>query len=242
MAESHGWNLDGVEIRELTPPEDVSRSRRTEHDVSSRQRVELASTTKPILDGCRTAEADARRLRLALGAAPPRGHRAALPPADSCAEAVLRDPRLHGRAARRHDGDRPRPADAEHRARRRAARAAATPSTARSVAGCGRQVPWRAVSRRIPRLRDLNREGSRSSRGWSPPSTARSRRARSCASEIRRARHAARRRHRGRARARSSSAPPEPASRHWPRSSRPPPRLAASTRRSSSSTRAPKRC
>ncbi len=51
---------------------------------------------------------------------------------------------LHGAAARRPDGDRPRPADAEHRARRRAARSAESASTAPSAAGCG-SLKYRGV-------------------------------------------------------------------------------------------------
>ena len=46
VAESHGWRLDGVAIRELTPAEADARPRRAEHDVPSvrdRARVDDAS-------------------------------------------------------------------------------------------------------------------------------------------------------------------------------------------------------
>jgi circadian clock protein KaiC len=35
VAESHGWSLDGIKIRELAPTEDALRPGRAEHDVSS---------------------------------------------------------------------------------------------------------------------------------------------------------------------------------------------------------------
>ena len=99
--------------------------------------VELAATTKLILAGRRDAQADARRLRLAVGAAAAGRQPAALPPPDPGAQAVLRRPQLHGAAARRHDGRRSRPAGAEHRARRHPA-GAAQPGVRRRAAAAAR--------------------------------------------------------------------------------------------------------
>ena len=49
VAESHGWVLDGIHIRELTPPENELESRRAEHDVSP-VRGRAGVDTKLILD------------------------------------------------------------------------------------------------------------------------------------------------------------------------------------------------
>ena len=62
----------------------------------------------------------------------------------------------------------------------------------------GRQVPRRAVPRRLSRLRHSARRASRSSRGWSRPNIARPSDAGAARQRRRRARRAARRRHRGR--------------------------------------------
>jgi circadian clock protein KaiC len=55
VAESHGWALEGVEIRELTPPEGVL-DRDEQNTLFDPSEIELASTTKLILD-------DVERLR-----------------------------------------------------------------------------------------------------------------------------------------------------------------------------------
>ena len=94
-AESHGWTLDGIDIRELTPPEGSSRRRRAEHDVPSvGGRAGLDDEADP--GGRGAAEAHRRRLRFALRAAAPGRQRAALSSADSGAEAVLCDAPVHG--------------------------------------------------------------------------------------------------------------------------------------------------
>ena len=158
-------------IRELTPPEDALEPDE-QNTMFHPSEVELASTTKLILDDVerlkptRVVFDSLSELRLLAGS------RAALPPADPRAEAVLRDPGLHGRPARRPDGDRPRPADAEHRARRRPARAAAIPSTAPSVAGCASSSTAACSFAAATTTTSSARAASRSSRAWSPPSTA----------------------------------------------------------------------
>ena len=48
VAESHGWTLDGIEIRELTPPEDAL-DPDEQNTMFHPSEVELASTTKLIL-------------------------------------------------------------------------------------------------------------------------------------------------------------------------------------------------
>ena len=135
-AESHGWALDGIEIRELTPPEeelDLDEQNTMFHP----SEVELASITKLILDDVERLKPTCvvfdslSELRLLAGSAAP------LPAADSRAEAVLRDQAVHRAAARRPDRDRSRSAGAEHRARRRAARAAESRVRIASVAGSG---------------------------------------------------------------------------------------------------------
>jgi hypothetical protein len=49
IAESHGWTLDGIEIRELTPPEDAL-DLDEQNTMFHPSEIELASTTKRILD------------------------------------------------------------------------------------------------------------------------------------------------------------------------------------------------
>ena len=122
-------------IRELTPPEDAL-DPDEQNTMFHPSEVELAATTKLILEDVerlkptRVVFDSLSELRLLAG------KRAPLSPADSRAQAVLRDARLHGPAARRPDRDRSRPAGAEHRARRRPARAAEPRVRRRSVAGC----------------------------------------------------------------------------------------------------------
>jgi len=55
VAQSHGWSLDGIEIRELTPPE-AALDLEEQNTLFHPSEIELASTTKLILD-------DAERLR-----------------------------------------------------------------------------------------------------------------------------------------------------------------------------------
>ena len=88
-AASHGWVLDGIEIRELTPPEGAL-DPDEQNTMFHPSEVELAVDHQADPGGRRAAEADARRLRFALGAAAPGRQRAALSPADPGAEAVLR--------------------------------------------------------------------------------------------------------------------------------------------------------
>jgi circadian clock protein KaiC len=98
VADSHGWDLSGVVIRELTPSE-ADLDPDGQHTMFHPSEVELASATTRIL---RDGEA-----AIAVRAAPAARDPAALPPPDPGAEAVLRDPRLHGGAARRHDLEQP---------------------------------------------------------------------------------------------------------------------------------------
>ena len=49
VAESHGWNLDGIHIRELTPPE-AALDPDEQNTMFHPSEIELAATMKPILD------------------------------------------------------------------------------------------------------------------------------------------------------------------------------------------------
>ena len=84
---SHGWSLDGITIRELLPHEARARAEE-QYTMFHPSEVELAETTQDDPRGRRALEPDARRVRLALGAAPAGGQPAALPPADPRAQAV----------------------------------------------------------------------------------------------------------------------------------------------------------
>ena len=68
VAESHGWTLDGIDVRELTPAGSGS-DPDEQYTMFHPSEVELARRRKRILARRRTAEADARRLRFAVGAA-----------------------------------------------------------------------------------------------------------------------------------------------------------------------------
>ena len=94
VAESHGWGLDGIEIRELTPPE-AALDPDEQNTMFHPSEIELAATTKLILDDVERLQADSGRLRLTVGIAAPGGHGTSLSPPDPRAEAVFRDPRLH---------------------------------------------------------------------------------------------------------------------------------------------------
>ena len=89
-----------------------------------------------------------RRARLALGDAPAGARSAAIPAADPRPQGILRRPRLHGPDARRSHVRRQRPPAAEHRARRRPARAAAVRVRAVAPAAAHRQAPRRAADER----------------------------------------------------------------------------------------------
>ena len=97
VAQSHGWDLTGVTIRELLPPDGALESDE-QYTMYHPSEVELASTTKLILEDVRAAEADPGGVRLAVGAAAGRRQPAALSPADSGAQAVLLRPAVHGRS------------------------------------------------------------------------------------------------------------------------------------------------
>ena len=164
-------------IRELTPPE-ADLEPDEQNTMFHPSEVELGVTTQAIL-------ADVERLKptrvvfdslseLRLLA----GTRAALPPADSRTEAVLRDAGVHGPPARRHDRHRSRPADAEHRARRGAAGAAqpeygAERRRLRVVKYRGVHVPRRLSRLRHPEGRHRGVPAAR--RGRAPAARARTR-------------------------------------------------------------------
>ncbi len=171
--------------RELIPSEDELEPDE-QNTMFHPSEVELARDHEAHPRRRRRDQADALRLRLAVGAASARRQRAALSPADPRAQAVLRRRGMHGPAARRPDGDRSRPAGAEHRPRRRAARAAEPRIRRGAPPAARREVPRRAIPRRLSRLRDPARRHWRSSRGSSPRNTAgRCRRAQKLPSGIR---------------------------------------------------------
>ena len=89
IAESHGWNIDRVHVKELTPSEDELEPGE-QNTMFHPSEVELVETTKRILADVERAQADALGLRFAVGAAPARRQCAALSAADPRAEAVLR--------------------------------------------------------------------------------------------------------------------------------------------------------
>ena len=92
VAESHGWSLDGITIRELVALGAEPASPTSSTPCSTRPRSSSARPRQAILDGGRARQADARRVRLAVGAAAARRQPAALPPPDPRAQAVLRRP------------------------------------------------------------------------------------------------------------------------------------------------------
>ena len=161
VAESHGWSLDGVTIRELAPSEGSLRPDE-QYTMFHPSEVELSETTRTILDDVERLKPDARRLRFALGAAAAGRQPAALPPPDPGPQAFLRRPPVHGPAPRRHDQRRSRPPGAEHRARRGSAGTAVIPSTAAErrrlivLKYRGRTLP-----RRVSRLRHSPRRARR---------------------------------------------------------------------------------
>ena len=196
MAKSHGWHLEGISIRELIPPEG-SLDPDEQNTMFHPSEVELASTTQLILSDverlkpARVVFDSLSELRLLAGTAL-RYRRQILAP-----QAVFRDPRLHRGPPRRHDGDRPRSPDAEHRARRRAAGTTAARFWGGAAPAADCQIPRRQVSWRLSRLRDSTR------RAPGVPATGRRRtpaahHPREAAQRYRRARCAARRGHRRR--------------------------------------------
>ena len=219
MAESHGWSLDGITIRELAPPEDAL-DPDDQNTMFHPSEVELAATTKLIL-------ADVERLK------PTRVVFDSLSELRLLAGNALRYRRqilalkqffagraLHGAAARRHDR---RPiTTCRSRASRTAsiAAGAAQPRVRRRAAApARRQVSRRAVSAAaitttssrqgglevFPRLVAAEHRAGR---------TVAQAAERHCPSSTRCSAAASRR-----GRARCSSAPPAPASRRSPRSS-----------------------
>ena len=241
VAESHGWSLDGVTIRELIPAED-GLDPDQQNTMFHPSELELASTTKPDPGGRGALEADPAGARLACrscGSWPgPRcdtgGRSWRLKQFFSTRDCTVL--LLDDMTATDHDMQMQSIAHGvvlleqlhpEYGAERRRLRV----------------VKYRGVKFRggLPRFRDpagraagVSAAGrGRASPGHDP---------RQAQQRHPRARRAAGRRDRRRARARSSSARRERASRRWPRSSARPPARAASAPPSSSSTRAPTRC
>ena len=151
IAESHGWQLKGIEIRELAPAEGAL-DPDEQNTMFHPSELELAATTRPILDHierlkpARVVFDSLSELRLLAG------HAVSLSAPDSRAEAVSGDPRLHRDPAGRPHGDRTRPASAKHRARRHPARPAESRFRRRAPAPACRQVPRSEVPRRLSRL------------------------------------------------------------------------------------------
>ena len=172
VAASHGWTLDGVTIHELMPAERLARPGASSTRCSTPPRWSSATTIKR--DPARTSIASSPRcvvfdslseLRLLAGS-PLRYRRQIL-----ALKQFFASRELHGAAARRHDRDRPRPADAEHRARRDPRWSSCIPTTA-SERRRLRVIKYRGtrLPRRLPRLRHRARRPRASSRAWSPPS------------------------------------------------------------------------
>ena len=168
VAKRHGWSL-GVEVFELVPPEttlDPSRELTVFHPAE----MELNETTKSDLRPGGGAEPHARRLRQPVGTSPASPEPAALPPPGSGAEALLHQPRLHSRPARRPDVGAGRPPAPLDRAWGRAPGAARASITAPSGGGCASSrcaaCNFAAASTTSP----SSPAGSTSIPGWSPPS------------------------------------------------------------------------
>ena len=135
VATSHGWDLTGVSIRELLPPDGALESDE-QYTMYHPSEVELASTTKLILEDVqrlkptRVVFDSLSELRLVAGN-PLRYRRQIL-----ALKQYFSGRQCTVDAPRRHDGGRSRSARAEHRARRDPACSTSAPSTAPSAGAC----------------------------------------------------------------------------------------------------------
>ena len=170
---SHGWSLDGIaHLRARPPTEQLLRPER-QNTLFHPSEVELAETTRTLLARGRAGQAGARRLRLAVRAAPARAEPAALPPADPRAQAALRRPRctvllLDDRTSEAGDSQLQSLAHGVIELEQLAPEYGAERRRLRVIKLRGVALP-----RRLPRLHHRARRAAQSSRGWSPPSTTR---------------------------------------------------------------------
>ncbi len=91
IAESHGWQLKGIEIRELAPAEGAL-DPDEQNTMFHPSELELAATTRPILDHIERLKPARRRLRLAVRIAAAGRPPVSLSAPDSRAEAVSSRP------------------------------------------------------------------------------------------------------------------------------------------------------
>ena len=180
VADSHGWSLDGdLDPRAgalgTEPGAAASNTRcSTLPKSSSPTPRRRSSTTSSKLKPTRIVFDSLSELRLLAGN-PLRYRRQIL-----ALEAVLRRPALHGAAARRPDGGGARPAGAEHRARRRAARAHDAGVRPAPAAAQRDQVSRAAISAAATTTTRSAAAGWRSIRASWRPSTAAPRAASGC--------------------------------------------------------------
>ena len=145
VADSHGWTLDGIHVRELMPAEELLEPERAVHGIPSfGGRAVRDDQEDPVRR--RRRQAAPHGAGLAVGGAPAVGQRVALPAPDPGAQAVFHRARVHGDDARRPDLARQRPAGAEHHPRRHPARARAADVRQGAPPAARDQVPWLASS------------------------------------------------------------------------------------------------
>ena len=172
VAESHGWSLDGHLDPRAGALRSTAWSPSEQYTVFHPSEVELSDTTKKILDDveqlkpARIVFDSLSELRLLAGN-PLRYRRQIL-----ALEAVLRRPALHGAAARRPDGGGARPAGAEHRARRLLLEHTMPAFGAPRRRLQRDQVSRAAIFAAATTTTRSGAAGSRSFRAWSRPSTA----------------------------------------------------------------------
>ena len=153
VALSHGWDLAGINLREMLPSLDALQPDE-QYTMFHPSEVELGEATLRILQDvdqikpARVVFDSLSELRLMAGDS------LAVSAPDPGAEAVLRGPPMHRAAARRHDGPGTRPPGAEHRACGRAAGAAELRLRLHAAPADRREVSRAGVPRGLPRLQD----------------------------------------------------------------------------------------
>ena len=153
IAESHGWSSRRHRHPRADPVGGRARARRAVHDVPpvrGRARGDHRSASSPTSSRSKPTRVG---LRLAVGAAAAGGQPAALSPPDPRAEAVLRRPALHRRAARRPD-QRPIATCSCRASPTASCCSSSSPRIRRRAAAAARrEVSRRAIPRRLSRLR-----------------------------------------------------------------------------------------
>ena len=99
VAASHGWSLRDITLYELMPETGLDPD--SEQSVLHPSEIELGETTREVMARVEALHPAPRGVRQPVRAAPADPEPAALPPADPGAEAVFRQPPLHGTDAGR---------------------------------------------------------------------------------------------------------------------------------------------